>query len=54
MKRLRRLSRFERWTQDFRDWLRALCIELYNYELFYFALFLNCVALVVVWFVGLR
>lgn len=49
MKSYRRLSPLARRLQQYRAWLRALCVALYCNEWFYFALMLNCVALVVFW-----
>ena len=40
MRQYHRLSRFERWLQEARDYIRALCE----------ALMLDCLALVVLWF----
>ena len=51
MKAYRRLSHFERLLQSFRASLRALCVELYRNPWFFFALFADCVALVVFWWV---
>jgi len=47
-------SRFERWLQDAHDYIRALCEALVMNELFFLALLLDCLALVVLWFVGLQ
>ena len=47
-------SRFERWMQDAHDYIRALCEALVMNPLFFFALLLDCLALVVLWFVGLQ
>ena len=53
MKNYRHLSHFERKMQEARDYIRALCEALVMNELFFFALMLDCLALVVLWFVGL-
>ena len=57
----RHLSRFERWLQEARDYIRALCEAclrlrqaLVMNPLFFVALLLDCIALVVLWFVGLQ
>ena len=56
----RQVSRFELWLQDARDYVRALCEAclrlrqaLVMNPLFFFALLLDCLALLVLWFVGL-
>ena len=51
---LRERRQVERWLQDARDYVRALCEALVMNELFFFALLLDCLALVVLWFVGLQ
>ena len=54
MRQYRPLTRFERWIQDARDYVRDLCEALVMNPLFFFALLLDCLALVVLWFVGLQ
>ena len=58
---LRERRQVERWLQDARDYVRALCEAclrlrqaLVMNPLFFFALLLDCLALVVLWFVGLQ
>ena len=50
MRQIRKLSRFERKMQDAHDYIRALCEALVMNPLFFFALLLDCLALVVLWF----
>jgi len=54
MRHYRVPSRFERWLQDTRDYVRALCEALVMNPLFFVALLLDCLALVVLWFFGLQ
>ena len=54
MRQYHRLSRFERWLQEARDYIRALFVALAMNRLFAVALLADCLALVVLWFVGLR
>ena len=54
MRQYRRATRFERWMQEARDYVRALCEALVLNPLFFVALMANCVALLVLWFVGLQ
>ena len=61
---LRDRRQVERWLQDARDYVRDLCEALVTClrafthrqmnPLFFFALMLDCVALLVLWFVGLQ
>ena len=53
MRQYRVPSRFERWMQEAHDYIRALCEALVMNPLFFVALMLDCLALVVLWFVGL-
>ena len=54
VRQYRHLSRFERWMQEAHDYVRALREALIMNPLFFFALLLDCLALMVLWFFGLQ
>jgi len=54
MRQYRVPTRFERWLQEAHDYICALFEALRMNPLFAVALLLDCLALVVLWFVGLQ